>query len=212
MSRLSFQTAPEYESCGRNGYLKTSGLEVDLVGSDVLLHAVTSRGEVSEKTRIVLPVAEIDQFVTVLRSAKLVDKLFASAHEGNSLTQEDVEVLVEHDLKMVLRRHFSLFNRLMQRDFLTDQRVGVRQAAIDGAFNYANRNNQGAPRRYKEIALPELQAMDPGEKVHAVARGWLSLEAKETVYAMPAEEVLALMDEGPRFPQAPEPAADLPSP
>lgn len=215
MGKLIFDNEPEYWSIGRNGHVRTTGLMVNVLNDTVSMNAITSRGDVSEGTRLVLPVAEIDRYVEVLRSAKL---LYSMTGRTEILTMNEIDTLVRDDLVRALQSAFHLFPRSMQHGYLTDPSNFIRHSAYYGAFAHANRNNRDASvrRNSHSIDVADLQAMGNADKVLVINRAWWSLteEARNAAYAMPINELLALMDEGPKVPAEPasEDASEMPAP
>ena len=73
MTRIVYPTFTEFDSKGRSGFIRTTGVEVrDLGGSDsIVLEPITSRGATSEACRIILHRSSLDRVIEALQSIKV---------------------------------------------------------------------------------------------------------------------------------------------
>ena len=61
-----FKGEPEYDAFGRNGSFKQKGVAVHLICDTVFIRPITSKGEVSDNARVVLPVGDIPGLIAAL--------------------------------------------------------------------------------------------------------------------------------------------------
>ena len=67
--KIKFETIPITRSTGRNGWIKTSGIDIYDWNDEIHISPLTSRGVIGNCT-IVIPKEEIDKFTELLKQFK----------------------------------------------------------------------------------------------------------------------------------------------
>jgi hypothetical protein len=82
--KIKFSSPVEFESLGRNGYIKTTGVDISTIGeNDVWFEPINSKGNVSDSARVVVSVSDLDQII----------KFLTDIRNGHLATYAQAEVL-----------------------------------------------------------------------------------------------------------------------
>ena len=69
MVRVLFTGRTSLDSYGRNGFVRTHGIEATRLGQNIQLSPITSRGSASEAVRLIIPADAVDRVCAALKGA-----------------------------------------------------------------------------------------------------------------------------------------------
>lgn len=69
MAEIRWDTAPDFDNLGRNGYSKARGVSLVKLGDVLMVEGINSRGDITA-VRIVIPADQIDSVIAGLQEEK----------------------------------------------------------------------------------------------------------------------------------------------